>query len=135
VAHRRGFLLRASTLQALVEAWLVGLALLLGLTLSDTTIDTRMLANSIFFFVPLIALWDAVRLRVPDGCGLVRHLWFELRAALALSPLGAVLWFAVLWGLGRMAVLDVTSFGSVGSRLLILAASPFFLAFRAGVRI
>ena len=83
MAKRRGFLWRATTLQALAESWLLGGVALIGLTFSHDRIGSDILANAIFFTVPLVALWDALRLRVPDGKGLVRHLRHELRAALA----------------------------------------------------
>ena len=135
VPKKRGFFWRASTLQALIETWLLGGVILLGLTFGYDRIGPGIVANAIFFAIPLIALWDALRLRVPEGPGLARHLWHEGRAALSLSPLAAGSWLLALWALGRMPMLNETSFGSLGAILLIFAASPFFLVFRCGVRV
>ncbi len=131
----RGFFWQVSTARALAETWLLGGLALLGLTFSTPRIGARMLSNAIFFTIPLVALWNAMRLRVPEGPGVVRHLWHDVRAALALSPLAAGSWVLALWALGQMPVLGETSYGSLGAVLLIFAAAPFFLIFRCGVRV
>lgn len=131
----RRFLLGASLPQALLEAAVLGGLGLWGLLAHYEVHGGRPLGQSILFFVPMVAFWYAIRLRVRRTGPLWRQVVDEVGTALALSPLVSGGWLWMLAGLGLYEILNTTLFGSFGSTLLILAAGPFFLAFRLGVRV
>lgn len=133
--NRPSVFLGATIVRALVETWLLGMCAFLGLVLYAAATGTQALFGAIALVVLLTALWNAVRLRVPDRESPIRHLKHEMVAALLISPAGASLWLAALWALGEVAGLGEALLGSAGATLLILATSFFFLVFRSGIRI
>jgi signal transduction histidine kinase len=132
---KRRFFFGASIPRALAETGLVGGGALLLLINSHTQTDGRTLGQAIFFLMPLVALWYAVRLAVPTQRRIPGHVLYELGAALGLSPLVTGIWLSAIRFLGLWTVVDQTFFGPTGTVLIILSASLFFLVFRVGVRL
>jgi signal transduction histidine kinase len=151
---KRRFLLGASLIRALAETWALGALSLWALLSNYQRIDDRLLGQTFFFLMPLLAFWYSIRLRVPDSIRLrvpdsirlrvpayakrtsVWHLvWYEARAALALSPLTSGTWLILLRVTGLYAPLSQTILGPVGGILVLATLGLFVPFFRAGIHV
>ncbi len=63
----RRFFWGVGTLRALIESWVLGALLMIGLLLVGEQIPPNALGQSFFFLGVVCALWCALRLRLPEG--------------------------------------------------------------------
>jgi signal transduction histidine kinase len=130
-ANNASFFLRARPGQALLETWLLGGLLLVGLLSLHEQLPSNVLSQGVFFLTGGAALWCAVRARLP-GYPSRLHRWVqEGLLALLLSLL-----VTVGWGLGARLVwgdvLSPSSGGLGGPYLFLPASGAEFLVFRVG---
>ncbi len=81
---RTRFLWAARPVQALLEAWLIGLAIFFLLSRQAETASAAVLANGVFFLCGTCGLWVVLRSRLPQGSLRRQALW-EVGVGLALS--------------------------------------------------
>lgn len=80
----RRFFWAAHPARALVEAWLIGLVILLLLSLQVGNVGPVVLSNGLLFLCGVCGMWAVLRTRIPEGGWLRQGAW-ELALAFALS--------------------------------------------------
>ncbi|NIV30606.1 MAG: hypothetical protein GWN58_14235, partial [Anaerolineae bacterium] len=80
----RRFLWAAHPARALLEAWLIGLAILFLLSLQVGYVDPVVLGNGLLLLCGASGMWAVLRTRVPEGGWLRQGAW-ELGVGFALS--------------------------------------------------
>ena len=131
----RRFLWAAHPARALLEAWLIGLAILVLLSLQVGYVDPVVLGNGLLFLCGASGMWAVLRARVPEGGWLRQGAW-ELGVGFALSlvMLAGIRLPARL--LGWEGVWMQSNFSSDGlTSLLLLGTGPGYLVARGGVRL
>jgi signal transduction histidine kinase len=121
--------------QALLEAWLIGLALLLLLSRQVGVVSPAVLTNGMLFLCGCCGMWVVLRSRLPQGPW-QRQIPWELAVGLALSVVMAA-------GIGLTAQLlawdDIWLQSTLGrpslASLLLFGTGPGYLVARAGVRL
>ncbi len=128
----RGLVAGAPGWWAVPESALLGGIAFALLLVNHARLTGAELGQGIFFTVPFVALWYALRLRLPDGRWWQRALW-EMGWALFLSIVITAGWLALASVAGWWEVLDGTRIGLLGIVLLLLSGGVQGLAFRVMV--
>jgi len=134
ISPKNRFFFNAPPLRAILEAWLLGLVLLIVLSQLAGRVIASVLGNGWFVLAGGTGIWCVLRTRVPTGTWRRRTLW-ELGAGLMLSlsmlagiiGLGSVLHLQDAW---ELAFVD--RFPTV---MLMLGIGPGFVMTRAGLRV
>lgn len=132
---RRRLLWAALPAQALLEAWLLGLALLFLLSRQVGVVSPAVLSNGLLFLCGSCGMWVVLRSRLPQGSWQRQVLW-ELAVGLALSlVMGAgiglvarILGWEETWLRSALG-------GPLLASLLLLGTGPGYLVARVGVRL
>ncbi len=131
----RRFLLSAHPARALIETWLIGLAILFLLSLQVGYVEPVVLGNGLLFLCGVCGMWAVLRARIPEG-GWPRQGAWELAVGFALSlvmlagiriPARLLGWEGV-WMQSSLAGHQLVS-------LLLLGTGPGYLVARGGVRV
>ena len=134
-APRGRFLWAAHPARALLEAWLIGLAILFLLYLRVGAVSPVVLTNGLLFLCGTCGLWAVLRCRLPNGPWPRQFAW-EGAVGLAVSlvmaaglrfPAGALGWDAV-WHESSMVTPGF-------AMLLLLGIGPGYAVARGGVRL
>jgi signal transduction histidine kinase len=129
------FLWGAHPAQALLESWLIGLAILFLLSRQVGAVSPPVLANGLLFLCGTSGLWAVLRSRLPQGQWLRQTVW-ELAVGLGLG-------LAMVAGLGAVALLlgwegvwlNSTLRNTSIALLLLFGTGPGYVAARLGVRL
>ena len=121
--------------QALVEAWLLGLALLFFLSRQVGVVSPAVLSNGLLFLCASCGMWVVLRSRLPQGSWQRQILW-ELGVGLALSlVMGAGIGLTAQFLGWEEAWLQSTLGRPFVAALLLLGTGLGYLVARVGVRL
>ena len=131
----RRFLWAAHPAQALLEAWLAGLAILFLLSLQAGAVSPVVLTNGLLFLCGASGLWAVLRCRLPHGPWPRQFAW-EVAMGLAVSLVMAAGMRLPAGALGWDAVWQESSIAPSGfATLLLLGIGPGYVVARGGVRL
>jgi signal transduction histidine kinase len=121
--------------EALLESWLIGLAILFLLSRQVGAVSSPVLANGLLFLCGTCGLWSVLRSRLPHGGWLRQGVW-ELGVGLGLglvmvAGIGVVALLLGWEGAWFTSTLRQTSI----ALLLLFATGPGYVAARLGVRL
>jgi len=128
------FLLDTPLWRALGEALAASAILFTILILFRNSLRPDSLSQTLFFLVPLLAFWCAIRLRLPTG-GWVRHALIEGGAALAVAGGLLAIWGTIGEALGLAEGFAVQVAGGLPAWLYFVGGGFMFLALRIGARL
>ncbi|MEJ2212363.1 MAG: HAMP domain-containing protein, partial [Anaerolineae bacterium] len=132
----RRFLWAAHPAQAVLEAWLIGLAILFLLSLQVGAVSPVVLSNGLLFLCGTSGLWAVLRCRLPQGPWPRQFAW-EVAVGLVMSlamaagiilPAMALGWEAA-WHESSLAPSDAIML------FLLLGIGPGYVVSRGGVRL
>jgi signal transduction histidine kinase len=132
---RRRFFWSAHPARAILEAWLIGLAILFVLSRQVDVVPSAVLSNGLLFLCGTCGMWAVLRARLPQGSWLRQVLW-EGTVGLAIGLAMAIgLQVPARW-LGWESVWLQTSFShpTVLTPLLLATGVGYVIA-RVGVRL
>ncbi len=121
--------------QALLESWLIGLAILFLLSRQVGAVSAPVLGNGLLFLCGSSGLWAVLRSRLPQGRWLRQAVW-ELGVGLGLS-------LVMVTGIGALALLlgwegvwlESTLRSTSVVLLLLFGTGPGYVVARVGVRL
>jgi signal transduction histidine kinase len=132
---RGRFLWAAHPARALLEAWFLGLAILLLLYLRVGAVSPVVLTNGLLFLCGTSGLWAVLRCRLPNGPWPRQFAW-EGAVGLAVSLVMAAGMSLPATALGWQGVwLESTLRTTLTTLLLLLGTGPGYLVARVGVRL
>ncbi len=130
---RARFLLGANPVQAIGEAWLIGLLVALGLAQLVGRVTHFALDNGMVMLCGLSGMWAVLRTRLPGG-GRFRHLVYEAMTGLALS--GAMLALRLpVRALGIETIWTQADWGTTIASLLLLGTGAGYVMARVALRV
>jgi signal transduction histidine kinase len=130
---RRRFLLGAHPIQALCEAWAIGLVVALGLSRLVGRVTPFALDNGMVMLCGLSGMWAVVRTRLPGG-GRFRQIASEAMTGLALS--GAMLALRLpVRALGIEAIWSQADWGMTIASLLLIGTGAGYVIARVALRV
>ncbi|NLG51034.1 MAG: HAMP domain-containing histidine kinase [Chloroflexi bacterium] len=132
---RQRFFWAAHPARALVEAWLLGLLIVLLLFLQADYVPRSVLGNGLLFLCGTCGMWVVLRTRLPKGGRKKRALW-ELAVGVAVSVMMTAGLTITVRLLGWDKVWLGTSLVGIPAHVLLLSATgPGYVFARVGVRV
>ncbi len=128
------FFLSAPLWRAWGEALAASAILFAGLIALRDSLRPNSLSQALFFLVPILAFWCAIRLRMPVG-GWMHHALVEGGAALAVAGGLLAIWGTVGEALGMAEGFSVQVAGGIPAWLYFAGGGLAFLALRMGARL
>jgi signal transduction histidine kinase len=133
--NRRRFLWHTHPLPAMIETWLVGLAILFVLSRQVGYVSPAVLSNGTLFLCGTCGMWAVLRIRLPHGSWLRQGIW-ELAVGVLLSLVMVAGMRATAHLFRWEGVWPPSTMGPLANAtLVLLCTGPGYLVARAGVRL